>query len=302
MACFAPLRGYRSLQRNEAGKREIVFSYRKGYHDLPIELPCGQCIGCRMEKTRQWAMRCMHEASMYERNVFITLTYDELHLPRYGSLRKEDFQLFMKRLRKEIAPERVRFFHSGEYGSDTMRPHYHALLFGYDFADKLQWSVRGKYPVYRSAQLERLWGLGHSELGVVSFDSAAYVAKYCIKKLNGQEAEERYVRLDTETGVLVPVEAEYATMSRRPGIGAAFYARHGETIHRHDSVVMNGQEMKPPKFYDSLAEVERPDALRLAKARRRSGVDLEEQAPHRLTVREIVATAKFNLYGKDGDL
>ncbi len=236
---------------------------------------------------------------MFENNVFLTLTYDDQHLPRFGSLKKQDFQLFMKRLRKQVAPDKVRFFHSGEYGTDTMRPHYHALLFGFDFADKIQWSVRGKYPVYRSAMLERLWTLGHSELGAVSFDSAAYVAKYCIKKLTGLEAEERYVRLDPVSGELVAVQAEYATMSRRPGIGAKFYARYGEEIHHHDSVVVNGREMKPPKFYDLLAEKLRPSTLKRVKARRKSAVNEDDQAPHRLTAREIVAHAKFNLYGDD---
>ena len=289
MPCFAPLRGYRSLQRSESGKRPLVFSYREGYHDRPVEVPCGQCVGCRQEKARQWAVRIMHETMLHAHNVFITLTYAPEHLPKHGSLRKRDFQLFMKRLRKRIAPTKVRFFSSGEYGSNTFRPHYHAIIFGYGFPDKLRVGQRGEHPIYRSATLEELWDKGHSEIGTVTYQSASYVARYCVKKLNEVEAHERYRRLDEETGELVPVEAEFATMSRRPGIGAAFYEKYGAQIHRLDSVVVNGKEMKPPKFYDDLGEVQRPEVVRLAKARRNWMVNEEDQSPQRLTTRENVA-------------
>mgnify|MGYP000412242434 CR=1 FL=1 len=247
-------------------------------------------------------MRCMHEASLHDDNVFLTLTYDNEHLPPLASLRKRDFQLFMKRLRKKISPKKLRFFHSGEYGEETMRPHYHALLFGYDFPDKYQWSTRGDNPVYRSPLLESLWTLGNSELGSVTFQSASYVAQYCIKKLTGPEANERYKRLHPETGELVPVEAEYATMSRRPGIGTGFYEKYGEEIHRHDSVVINGLEVKPPKFYDQLAEQIRPQVLIKNKSMRKLNINDEENSPHRLTIRERVAERTSAFFNKEGEI
>lgn len=289
MSCFAPLRAYRSLERGESGKRALVFSYREGFHDRPVEIPCGQCLGCREERSRQWAMRCMHEATLHKHNIFVTLTYSDEHLPEHGSLKKRDFQLFMKKLRKSIHPDKVRFFHSGEYGEKYLRPHYHALLFGYQFPDQVYHGQRNGNAIFRSKVLENLWGKGHCEIGSVTYQSASYVAKYCVKKLNGEEAHERYKRLDKDTGELVSVEAEYATQSRRPGIGRGFYEKFGEQVHRLDTVIFSGKEMKPPKYYDLLAEKIRPEELRLAKARRRAGIDPEEQSPDRLTQREICA-------------
>ena len=302
MSCFAPLKGYRSIERTDAGKRSLVFSRREGYSDLPVEVPCGQCIGCRKEKSRQWAIRCMHEAELHDENCFITLTYNDDSLPPLGSLRKRDFQLFMKRLRKSVAPRKVRFFHSGEYGESTCRPHYHAILFGFDFRDKYHWSDRNGYEVFRSPFLERIWPHGNSEIGSVTFDSAAYVAKYCVKKLTGPEADAYYVRLDYETGELVPVEPEYATMSRRPGIGAGWYERYGEETHRLDSVVFEGKEMRPPKYYDGLADNVRPEVMRKNRLRRQAEINEEEQSPERLTAREDVALHKQYIFNRNSDL
>ena len=229
-----------------------------------------------------WAIRITHESQLYDVNWFVTLTYRDESLPQWRSLEYRDFQLFMKRLRKHLHPRKVRFFHSGEYGESTGRPHYHVILFGVDFDDKYHWSRRGNYEVFRSPFLERIWPHGQSEIGSVTFDSAAYVAKYCIKKLTGPEADARYVRLDCETGELVPIEPEYATMSRRPGIGAGWYEKFGEEAHRLDSIVFEGREMRPPKYYDSLADKVRPDVMRKNRLRRQSEINEEEQSPERL--------------------
>ena len=131
MPCYTPLKGWRSQERTESGKRAITFRLREGYADMPVDVPCGQCIGCRLERSRQWAVRCMHEASLYENNCFITLTYNEDHIPSDGSLKKDHFQKFMKRLRKKFGAG-IRFFHCGEYGAELSRPHYHAILFNFD--------------------------------------------------------------------------------------------------------------------------------------------------------------------------
>lgn len=301
MACFCPLRGYKAREVNETGKRSLVFAKYDGYADLPVEVPCGQCLGCRQERARQWAMRCAHEASLHERNCFITLTYDDDHLPLYGSLRKRDFQLFIKRLRKEIHPEKLRFFHSGEYGDDSFRPHYHALLFGWDFPDKYKYTVRNGYDVFRSNLLERLWDAGLSEIGCVTPESTAYVAKYVVKKLTGQEADARYVKLDEETGELVSIEPEYGTMSRRPGIGAGWFEKYHDEVYREDSVVVRGKKVRPPKYYDMLLEMRDPEYIERLKAKRRAQIDEEEQSPHRLTSRERVAYARLK-NSKRGDL
>ena len=142
---------------------------------------------------------------MHEENCFLTLTYDEAHLPVGGSLDRRAFPLFMKRLRKRLKGERVRYFHAGEYGADLGRPHYHSCLFGFDFSDKVYWTSRGGFPVWRSSTLEALWPFGFSEIGSVTFESAAYVARYITKKMLGAGAEGAYKVLDPETGELVAV-------------------------------------------------------------------------------------------------
>ena len=177
MACYHPLIAYRSREKSKNGKYGLSFSIKNGYYDLKVQVPCGQCIGCRLEKSRQWAIRCVHEAQMHEENCFITLTYNKESLPADGSLRKRDFQLFMKRLRKECG-EGIRYYMCGEYGAKYERPHYHICLFGYDFKDKYIWDERDKVPLYRSTKLEKLWTLGFSTIGEVTFQSAAYVAPY----------------------------------------------------------------------------------------------------------------------------
>lgn len=261
---------------------------------MPLTIPCGQCIGCRLERSRQWATRCLHEASLYEQNCFVTLTYAPEKLPAYGSLRKRDFQLFMKRLREYYADSRIRFFHCGEYGTLTKRPHYHAILFGFDFPDKYQWSVRRGFPVWRSPTLEKLWTEGASEIGSVTFESAAYVARYVVKKVTGEAAAEHYLRVDEETGECVRIESEYCTMSRRPGIGAEWYARFGKEVFPADSVVVRGALSPVPRFYGSLFELAAPEEYRRIKARRKRRARPEDSTPERLEVREICAVARLN--------
>ena len=137
MTCYHPLTAYWAISKN--GDRSITFDINKSCGSgAVIKLPCGQCVGCRLERSRQWAVRCMHEASLYKRNCFITLTYSNEYLPPNMSLVKSDFQKFMKRLRKRCGSS-VRYYYCGEYGENFGRPHYHAILFGFDFKDKVYW-------------------------------------------------------------------------------------------------------------------------------------------------------------------
>ncbi len=229
----------------------------------------------------------MHEASGHEANAFITLTYSDEFLPPGGSLVKADFQLFMKRLRKAIAPDRVRFFHCGEYGAELSRPHYHALLFGHDFSDKVLWADRGSGPVWRSSLLERLWPYGLSEIGSVTFESAAYVARYVTKKVTGRLADDYYV--DRSTGVVR--EPEYATMSRRPGIGHAWLERFHGDVYPSDEVISRGRSAKPPRYYDNWLSVRDPDLWAKLKRDRAKARHREDETPDRLAVREVCARA-----------
>lgn len=288
MACFNPLIAYRGKIPNaKSGKLPMVFSPKDSFDpDSEVKLPCGRCIGCRLEKSRQWAIRCVHEASLYDRNCFITLTFNPANLPKSGSLDKRDFQLFMKRLRKRFGAG-VRYFHCGEYGEKNGRPHYHACLFNFDFPDKELWSVRGETKLYISKVLSELWPFGFSTVGDVTFESAAYVARYVTKKITGPKAANHYERVD-DKGEVFSLLPEYCTMSRRPGIGRAWIEKFMSDVYPHDRVVLRGKEISPPKFYDSIFELDFPEEFEDIKFHRNR--DMKAQAKHgeydRLRVRE----------------
>lgn len=261
MPCYFPLHAFKAKGK-DASKTVVVFKRSDSFRGERLDLPCGQCIGCRLERSRQWAVRCMHEASLKEDNCFVTLTYDDDHLPKNGSLVLSDFQNFMKRLRKSIAPKRVRFFHCGEYGERFGRPHYHTLLFGHYFEDRAFFSERNGHRLYTSKALSELWPHGFATFGAVTFESAAYVARYVLKKVTGEKAEEHYKGR-------VP---EYITMSRRPGIGTGWFAKYASDVYPRDSVVVRGVRTRPPRFYDGLLGKEDPSMLALLKIdRERNG-------------------------------
>lgn len=294
MTCYYPISGWRSRSTNASGKRSIVFNANAGLADMPVQVPCGQCIGCRLERSRQWAIRCYHEASLYEDNAFITLTYDDKYLPRGGTLVKKHYQNFMKALRQAIAPRRVRFFHCGEYGETTGRPHYHACLFNYDFSDKVLFKIENGEKLYTSEELSSYWKYGHATTGTVTFASAAYVARYIMKKVNGEQAKEHYMTCDPDTGEVIDREPEYTTMSRRPGIGKDWYKRYKEDMFPRDVCVVNGKRLQPPKYYDRVLESENPQLAGRIKGKRKRAAALhsEDQTTERLTVRETVKKAQ----------
>ncbi len=286
--CFHPLTAYKS----HGGA--VVFDPLKGFRDRPIELACGQCQGCRLERSRQWALRCVHEAQMHERNCFITLTYRTEDLPSGGSLCVEDWQKFAKRLRKKCGA--FRFFHCGEYGEVNLRPHYHACIFGLDFiADRGLWKDTGKFPLFRSPLLDETWGLGFASVGALTFESAAYVARYIMKKATGELAKTKYERVDDKTGEVFLVRPEYVTMSRRPGIGSKWFEQFRSDVFPSDEVVHEGKRYRVPRFYESKLGDEELDVYK-AKRRRavvKRGKDL---TPERLLVREKCAAARLAVF------
>lgn len=304
MACFSPLQGYRSKVITKNGKRKVVFSVDMAIDTsrlFQVTVPCGQCVGCRLERSRQWAIRCMHEAQMYNSNCFISLTYATQHLPRNGSLEVRDFQLFMKRLRKRLGSG-IRFYHCGEYGAKHGRPHYHACLFNYDFPDKVLFKEDNGNKLYRSKILEELWPYGHSSVGSVTFESAAYVARYIMKKVTGDAAAGHYVTVDLD-GEILPIKPEYTTMSRRPGIGKSWYETYMSDVFPSDEVVVKGVKMRPPKFYDSQYELSHPDDFELLKVRRKRKASKHkaDNTPDRLFVRETCVKAKLKLLPRNID-
>lgn len=245
---------------------------------VPVALPCGRCIGCRLERSRMWAMRCVFEAKSYEHNSFITLTYDEEHVPDDYSLKKRDFQLFMKRLREDIRqdclkkgiPEKkIRFFACGEYGEKTFRPHYHAIIFNHKFDDEeeeIRHTADGLKKVLVSPKLTKIWGKGITATGEMTFSSAAYVARYCLKKINGPDAESYYFGR----------EPEFSLMSRMPGIGYEWFKKYKKSIFSNDFCMVRGKKCKPPPYYDKCLEKIDEELFKIVKDKRRSRFNIED--------------------------
>lgn len=229
----------------------------------------------------------MHEASLYDSNQFVTLTYADSP----ESLRPDDFVLFMKRLRK-ARYSGLRFFQCGEYGEKLLRPHHHALLFNCDFPDKRKMlSMSGRFGLYISDELDSLWGHGHCFIGNVTFESAGYVARYAMKKVTGPAAADYYMGR-------IP---EYLTMSRRPGIGAGWVAKFRSDVYPADEVVVNGHRSRPPRYYDNiLATLDGRLAKRLKRRREAKAVASPDNTGPRLLVREAVKLGSLaNLPRKD---
>lgn len=300
MTCYSPLKGWKSKTVGKNGKRQIVFRPSDGYIDLPIEVPCGKCLGCRLEYSRQWAIRCVHETMMHEQNCYLTLTYNDENLPGSyekvkvengkkkivvyppGSLVVEDVQKFLKRFRKHYGE--IRFFCCGEYGSQNNRPHYHLLVFGFDFPDRELYSRNNGYPLFTSEKLAKLWEFGFSTIGDATWRSAAYIARYIIKKKYGLMAEDHYNGL----------KPEFTTMSRNPGLGTSFLDKYFENIYSTDSVVIDGKEFKPPHFYDMLLQEKDPKLWAKVRKKREEYLEKhsEDMTAKRLLVRERVKSLK----------
>lgn len=236
---------------------------------MPVEVPCGRCIGCRLENSRQWAVRCVHESKLSPYNCFLTLTYNDEHLPANGTLVKSDVQNFIKRLRKKYPLKKISYLYCGEYGEDLSRPHYHICLFGMDFYHDRKYyksnSLGNK--LYNSETLDKLWSkslkegdrptkIGHAVIGELTFQSAAYVARYVTKKVIGEDKSAHYgEKVDIITGEISYIrEPEFAEASRRPALGRRWFEKNYKEVYPNDFVVINKVPQKPPKYYDNLLE------------------------------------------------
>lgn len=279
MSCYRPIPAFRT-------PHGVVFSELRR-HDIlgDIEIPCGQCVGCRLRRAREWTVRCVHEASLWEDNCFVTLTYEEENLPPENSLDHRDFQLFMKRMRRGSSGP-IRFFMCGEYGPLNLRPHYHALLFNRNFYDRKAGGKSGSGSVfYNSDELSEYWKLGMATVQDLNPQTVAYCTRYVVDKVTGPGADEHYQGR----------KPEYCACSLKPGIGAAWYAKYGLQVSTQDFVVLDGKQMRPPKYYDKLArkleevpldeiEFEREQRAKAAAA---------DNTDDRRKVREVVHKAKI---------
>lgn len=301
MPCYHPVHGFLATN-SVTGKSKMVFKGPINNSDCSssmLSVPCGSCVGCRLERARQWAMRCMDEASLYDDNSFITLTFrPDVLLKRGNNLLKSDFQLFMKRLRKFTGGKLIRYFHCGEYGSKFFRPHYHALLFNMGFPDRVYLKqTKAGFPIYRSPSLEANWKDGFSSTTDVTFGSAAYVARYHVKKVGTIVSDDHFI--NPRTGEML--KPEYTTMSRGDhvrgtgGLGLGWYKKFKSDVYPHDARVIKGLDTKPARFYDSQYEKENPEgfkSLKLARLEAVSGRD-SDNTTSRLLVKEKVKLAQL---------
>ncbi|WNK14641.1 MAG: replication initiator protein [Microvirus sp.] len=289
MSCYKPLRAFKT-------PTGIVFDELRR-HDIRhrIDIPCGQCIGCRMRRASDWATRIMHESTNSEANCFITLTYGRDQLPQNSSLDHSDWQRFMKRLRKQHAPTRVRFYMCGEYGPLHQRPHYHACLFGIDFTDRIPAgkSESGEM-FYTSEQLKQLWTHGNVSVQNLTRKTASYTARYIMTKQLGPEAEKKYTET-TIDGEIIKRKPEYAAMSLKPGIGAKWLKKYATDVYPHDYVIIEGKKIQPPKYYDKIMKRQQPDMIEELQYQRevKGKLHYQDNTPERLRVRELVHTARI---------
>lgn len=258
-----------------------------------IEVPCGKCWGCRLEYSKQWAMRCMLEAKDHENNQFITLTYDDEHLPHnqiidydtgevitQETLAPEDLQGFMKKLRRYYeyhfgyGRDKIKFYACGEYGDRKGRPHYHAIIYDLPIPDKKLKCIDKKgSKVYTSEIITKIWGKGIVGIADVTYESCAYVARYVMKKIKGKEAVE-------ELEATGKVNC-FTRMSRNPGIGKKYYDENSGKIYECDEIWLKNKygplQCKPPRYYDKLFDIDNPEKMAEVKENRINVARMNEQ-------------------------
>lgn len=298
MACFHPLHAFQ-IGVNDSGKpkyqiegghverihpregrRQVIDRWLTNY----IEIPCGQCVGCRLDYSRQWATRCMLEAKQYEHNQYITLTYDEDHVTwKMGANRDtgeiepvttlipDHLTKFMKDLRRyykhHFNHDNIRFYACGEYGSQTHRAHYHLIIFNLPINDKvfLKYNKTGE-KLYTSETIQKIWKKGLISVGDVTWNSAAYVARYVMKKIKGNDSARTYE--------LLGIEPEFVRMSRKPGIAWQYFDENKDKIYECDEIIITnkdglGEKVKPSKYYDRLYDIDNPEFMKALKERRK---------------------------------
>lgn len=327
MPCYHPLRAFPVGEHPSGKPKYRIMEYAAQsvpdefgniiHASQSIPIPCGKCIGCRLQYSRDWANRCMLELQYHDSAYFLTLTYDNEHLPYnefinpdtgeisqapVHTLVKKDFQDFMKRLRKNTS-QKIRFFGCGEYGSDTHRPHYHIIVFGLELNDLkiLKTNFRGEI-YYTSPTIEKCWKKGYSLVCDVTWDTCAYVARYVTKKLNGKLAKEVYEDFN--------LQQPFSLMSRRPGIAAQYFYDNYEHIYRYDrinlSTASGGKSFKPPRYYDKLYDIEYHDDLLDIKINRENVARELQEAKVKnydgLSYEDILYIEEDNLLSKLGHI
>ena len=287
MACHHPIPAYLSADGKVTFVRKEKAVGKSGF----LHIRCGMCRGCKADHARDWAIRCYHESQLHDQCCFITLTYSPEKLPPHGSLDPRDLELFWKRLRKRIAPDRVRYFACGEYGEKRSRPHYHACLFGWRPTERvpLGKSEKGN-PQWGAQILSEAWGLGRVTWTEFDPSCARYTAHYTADKLKSFALDEidpetglrPYERMDVTTGEILKLAPEFQRQSQRPAIGVRWLEKFWREVFPADTVVMDGKEYPPPKIYYQWLRENQPEVAEKVKAKR---VSETEEIPYETGLR-----------------
>lgn len=275
MSCYHPLRCW-TLGVKPNGKKHVRITKDNITSVIDDNLntlykfdlvPCGHCIGCRLDHAKQWSIRCCLEASFYDHNYFVTLTYDDEHNPKH--LVKEDLQKFIKKLRTYLersGKASPRFFANGEYGSSTLRPHYHAIFFNLELDDLKYFKTTNTGTLYNSDFLTKIWNKGHVVVAEVNYHTCNYVARYIVKGYKGADLEK------------YGFTNEFILMSRRPGIGFGYFDKNNSNLYDQDKIYFNFGDFngsRNPKYFDYLMEKLDPVLLAKVKDQRKFVADMK---------------------------
>lgn len=227
---------------------KIIYPHRSvewidAHEEYALSVPCGKCLACLCSKRAEWAFRLEQEHKYSKCSQFVTLTYDQKHVPAHGSLCKKHLQDYLKRLRKKDEQSRIRYYAVGEYGTLSGRPHYHLLLFNAE-----QENVRSSWKDARSRDI----GIVH--IGSVNGASVAYVLKYLVQPVDSIE---------------YPMEKPFAVMSRAFGIGARYLSDDMVAWHREDDrnyCIREGKKIRLPRFFKTKIWYKENDKERVSKA------------------------------------
>lgn len=290
---FVARKHYRNAEGLDPFRSPEYLSLTQKDDWIPLALPCQQCIFCRLQNSKEKAIRAIHQSKSSDHNCFLTLTYNDECVPKTprGTLiyNYEDIRNFMKRLRYYHSDIKIKSFGCAEYGEKFSRPHFHLCLFNYDFPDKKFWRHSQndwsdeKWPVYRSKELEELWPFGYAEIGSLTTESASYVARYVTKKITGKDKHLHYEDRPPERLVC-----------NSQGIGLEWLKKYATDVLSTDSVIFKSLEMKIPRYYQKKLEEMYPERYsdiknqRLDKIRE---IDLDS-TKERLKVREKVHELK----------
>ena len=305
MPCTTPLQGYKTFGGAITFKLSEAMSVSKSGSPVKLDVPCGQCMHCRLEKARQWAVRMSLEEQLHDESIFLTLTYDNKHYPPNGGLVKSDVQNFVRRLKEKVAPKKIKYYFVGEYGDQTNRPHYHAIIYGYEPAANTieQISNENGMPLYSSTELTKLWSkrkgtdpIGYAVYGHVNWDTCSYVARYVTKKIN--DSPEANTNVDNEARFKYRGNIqEFALSSRNPAIGKEWLDKYYDETVRDDYIVLNGKKMLPPKYFDD--QIRKKDEEVYNKIKKNRKTNLIELTPERAVNMEKIEKSLKSIYQRN---